>query len=159
LKTFVCDKPAKAIGSAREIEALRFSKIVLEILFISTSFDKRRGHAIVYCARHETKRRAEAVGRFRTANSRAFGSVLHGTGQDGSDLGLLVDALPGATLFEHVDADVCRFAIEVLGKGTPCKRRCRRCRSNCPSFAAASMIIEQPHSTIKRKSNACPQDL
>jgi len=33
LKTFVCDKPAKATGAAREIKALRFSKIVLEILF------------------------------------------------------------------------------------------------------------------------------
>lgn len=40
------------------------------------------------------------VGRFRTANPRIFGSVLHGTDQDGSDLDLLVDALPGATLFD-----------------------------------------------------------
>ncbi|OYW18297.1 MAG: nucleotidyltransferase [Burkholderiales bacterium 12-64-5] len=29
-----------------------------------------------------------------------FGSVLHGADQDGSDLDLLVDALPGATLFD-----------------------------------------------------------
>lgn len=42
----------------------------------------------------------EAVNRFRTANPRVFGSVLHGTDQDGSDLDLLVDALPGATLFD-----------------------------------------------------------
>ena len=42
----------------------------------------------------------EAVGRFRTANPRVFGSVLHGTDQDGSDIDLLVDALPGATLFD-----------------------------------------------------------
>ncbi len=42
----------------------------------------------------------EAVSRFRTANLRVFGSVLHGTDQDGSDLDLLVDALPGATLFD-----------------------------------------------------------
>jgi len=41
----------------------------------------------------------EAVSRFRTANPRVFGSVLHGTDRDGSDLDLLVDALPGATLF------------------------------------------------------------
>ncbi|WP_163545046.1 hypothetical protein, partial [Klebsiella pneumoniae] len=34
LKTLVCDKPAKAAGAAREIKALRFSKIVLEILFL-----------------------------------------------------------------------------------------------------------------------------
>jgi hypothetical protein len=42
----------------------------------------------------------EAVGRFRTANPRVFGSVLHGTDLDGSDIDLLVDALPGATLFD-----------------------------------------------------------
>jgi len=29
-----------------------------------------------------------------------FGSVLHGTDLDGSDLDLLVDALPGATMFD-----------------------------------------------------------
>ena len=42
----------------------------------------------------------EAAGRFRVANPRVFGSVLHGTDQDDSDLDLLVDALPGATLFD-----------------------------------------------------------
>ena len=42
----------------------------------------------------------EAVGRFRTTNPRVFGSVLHGTDRDGSDIDLLVDALPGATLFD-----------------------------------------------------------
>lgn len=42
----------------------------------------------------------EAAGRFRAANPRVFGSVLHGTDRDGSDLDLLVDALPGATLFD-----------------------------------------------------------
>ena len=42
----------------------------------------------------------EAVGRFRAANPRIFGSVLHGTDRDDSDLDLLVDALPGATLFD-----------------------------------------------------------
>ena len=42
----------------------------------------------------------EAASRFRTENPRIFGSVLHGTDQDGSDLDLLVDALPGATLFD-----------------------------------------------------------
>ena len=41
----------------------------------------------------------ELTGRFRTANPRVFGSVLHGTDRDGSDLDLQVDALPGATLF------------------------------------------------------------
>ena len=42
----------------------------------------------------------ETVNRFRTANPRAFGSVLYGTDRDGSDLDQLVDALPGATLFD-----------------------------------------------------------
>ena len=41
-----------------------------------------------------------AVGRFRTANPRVFGSALHGTDREGSDLDLLVDALPDATLFD-----------------------------------------------------------
>ena len=42
----------------------------------------------------------EAAKRFRTTNPRVFGSVVYGTDQDGSDLDLLVDALPGATLFD-----------------------------------------------------------
>lgn len=42
----------------------------------------------------------DAAARFKTANPRIFGSVLHGTDQDGSDLDILVDALPGATLFD-----------------------------------------------------------
>ena len=33
-------------------------------------------------------------------NPRVFGSVLHGEDQDESDLDLLVDTLPGATLFD-----------------------------------------------------------
>ncbi len=50
----------------------------------------------------ELKRTAirEATGRFRAGNPRILGSVLHGTDQEGSDLDLLVDALPGATLFD-----------------------------------------------------------
>jgi len=47
----------------------------------------------------------EAVSRFRTANPRVFGSVLHGTDRDGSDLDLLVDALPGATLLDLGDLE------------------------------------------------------
>jgi predicted nucleotidyltransferase len=38
--------------------------------------------------------------RFRTTNPRVFGSVLHGNDRDNSDLDLLVDPLPGATLFD-----------------------------------------------------------
>lgn len=42
----------------------------------------------------------DAANRHRVANPRVFGSVLHGTDRDGSDLDLLVEALPGATLFD-----------------------------------------------------------
>jgi uncharacterized protein len=42
----------------------------------------------------------EATCRFRVANPRVFGSVLHGTDGDNSDLDLLVDTLPGTTLFD-----------------------------------------------------------
>ena len=42
----------------------------------------------------------EAACRFRTANPRVFGSVLHGNDHEGRDLDLLVDVLPGTTLFD-----------------------------------------------------------
>jgi len=42
----------------------------------------------------------EAVSRSRTTNPRVFGSVLRGTDRDGSDLDVLVDRLPGATLLD-----------------------------------------------------------
>ncbi|MES2047557.1 MAG: nucleotidyltransferase family protein [Pseudomonadota bacterium] len=80
----------------------------------------------------------EMTSRFRTANPRIFGSVLHGTDQDGSDLDLLVDALPEATLFDlgglqveletllgiHVDlltpADLpLKFRAQVLAEAQP----------------------------------------
>lgn len=41
-----------------------------------------------------------AVSRFHTLNPRVFGSVLHGDDDEGSDLDLLVDALPDTTLFD-----------------------------------------------------------
>ncbi|WP_036289200.1 nucleotidyltransferase family protein [Methylosinus sp. PW1] len=49
-----------------------------------------------------------AVGRNRAANPRVFGSVLHGDDEDGSDIDILVDALPGATLF-----DLGRLQVEL----------------------------------------------
>ena len=88
----------------------------------------------------ELKRGAvrEAASRFRTANPRIFGSVLHGTDRDGSDLDLLVDALPGTTLVDlgglqvelesllgvHVDlltpADLSpKFRAKVLAEAQP----------------------------------------
>ena len=53
----------------------------------------------------------EAVGCFRTAILGVFGSVVHGTDKDGSDIDLLVDALPGATLF---DLDGLHVELEAL---------------------------------------------
>jgi predicted nucleotidyltransferase len=50
----------------------------------------------------DSKRSAviEMTHKFRATNPRVFGSVLHGTDTDGSDLDLLVDPLPGTTLFD-----------------------------------------------------------
>jgi len=42
----------------------------------------------------------EAVTRRRAENPRIFGSVLHGTDHNGSDIDILVDALPDTTLFD-----------------------------------------------------------
>lgn len=43
--------------------------------------------------------RAAAL-RYRTRNPRVFGSVLHGADKPGSDLDILVDPAPTATLFD-----------------------------------------------------------
>ena len=50
----------------------------------------------------ELKRQAvrEAARSYHTANPRVFGSVVRGEDADGSDLDLLVDTLPGTTLFD-----------------------------------------------------------
>jgi predicted nucleotidyltransferase len=44
----------------------------------------------------------DAVARYRTSNPRIFGSVLHGTDKEGSDIDILIDTLPGATLFDLI---------------------------------------------------------
>ena len=51
----------------------------------------------LYSHREDIRR---VVERNRTRNPRVFGSVLYGTDEEGSDLDLLVDALPGATLLD-----------------------------------------------------------
>lgn len=50
----------------------------------------------------EAKRDAvrSMVGRYSASNPRVFGSTVLGNDHDGSDLDILVDALPGATLFD-----------------------------------------------------------
>jgi hypothetical protein len=40
------------------------------------------------------------VGQYRLRNARVFGSALHGKDAEGSDLDILVDPLPGTTLFD-----------------------------------------------------------
>lgn len=42
----------------------------------------------------------EATKRFNAANPRVFGSVARGEDRPGSDIDILVDALPGTTLFD-----------------------------------------------------------
>ena len=42
----------------------------------------------------------EATRRFRASNPRVFGSVLRNEDHEGSDFDLLVDPLPGTTLFD-----------------------------------------------------------
>ena len=56
---------------------------------------------------HRTAIRA-LVERHRARNARVFGSVLHGDDHEGSDLDILVDALPEAILF-----DLGRLQIEL----------------------------------------------
>jgi uncharacterized protein len=48
---------------------------------------------------------------YRTTNLRVFGSVLYGTDKNDSDLDLLVDTLPGTTLF---DLGGLQVALETL---------------------------------------------
>lgn len=42
----------------------------------------------------------EVTSRYRVANPRVFGSVLHGDDEDGSDIDIVVDIQPGTSLFD-----------------------------------------------------------
>jgi len=42
----------------------------------------------------------EVASRYRVANPRVFGSVLHGDDKAGSDIDIVVDVLPNASLFD-----------------------------------------------------------
>jgi predicted nucleotidyltransferase len=64
----------------------------------------------------------ELAGRFGAANPRIFGSTLRGGDEDGSDLDLLVDALPGVTLFDlgglHTELeDLLGVRVDLLTPG------------------------------------------
>lgn len=88
--------------------------------------------------RHREQLIRDAVARLRVRNPRVFGSVLHGTDKDDSDLDLLVDPQPGTTLFDlgglqveledmlGVRVDVVtprdlpkRFRAQVIGEARP----------------------------------------
>ena len=81
----------------------------------------------------ETNRTAirAVAGHFRAMNPRVFGSVLHGTDTEGSDLDLLVDVLPGATYFDlsglkNELEDMLGVSVDVLTpSGLPVKYRAK----------------------------------
>mgnify|MGYP005850029371 CR=1 FL=1 len=71
--------------------------------------------------KHREAVRKTALAR-RTTNVRVFGSVLYGKDEDGSDLDLLVDPLPGVTLFDlgglQVDLeDILGVPVDLLTPG------------------------------------------
>lgn len=72
--------------------------------------------------RHREHTVREAAVHFRVINPRIFGSVLHGTDEEGSDLDLLVDPLPGTTLFDLgglqiVLEDLLGVSVDVVTPG------------------------------------------
>lgn len=69
----------------------------------------------------------QAIARYPVRNPRVFGSVVHDRDADGSDLDLLVDPLPGTTLFDlgamQVELEtVLGIPVEVLTPGDLPKR-------------------------------------
>ena len=59
----------------------------------------------------------EAVSRYRTTNPRIFGSVLHGTDHEGSDIDILVDTLFDlGGLYEDLNA-LLGVRVDVLTPG------------------------------------------
>jgi predicted nucleotidyltransferase len=76
--------------------------------------------------------------RHRTTNPRVFGSVLSGTDTGDSDLDILVDALPGATLFDlgAIQAEleeILGVPVDVLTPGDlPAKFRAQVLREAVP---------------------------
>jgi len=70
-----------------------------------------------------------AAARYRVANPRVFGSALRGDDRDGGDLDLLVDTLPGTTLFDLAGLqddlqELLGASVDVLSlKDLPAKSR------------------------------------
>jgi predicted nucleotidyltransferase len=65
----------------------------------------------------------EATKRFNAANPRVFGSVARGEDRPDSDLDILVDALPGTTLFdlggllEELEAMMGGVKVDLVSEG------------------------------------------
>ncbi len=87
-------------------DLFRFCQDLVKLPMITISFEKK-GMSMRPSVVLDSNRGAvrEAVSRFRTTNPRVFGSVLHGTDRDGSDIDWLVDTLPGATLLDLGDLE------------------------------------------------------
>lgn len=71
--------------------------------------------------KHKDEVRKAAIAR-KSCNVRVFGSVLYGNDRDGSDIDILVDPLPGATLFDlgglQVDLeDILGVPVDLLTPG------------------------------------------
>ena len=102
----------------------------------------------------------EAASRFRTANPCIFGSVLHGTDQDGSDLDLLVDALPGPTLFDPGSLQVELESLLGVRVDLLTPADCHRSsgpeysRRRSPYERESSFRLPRPHATGR---NGCVQ--
>jgi len=64
----------------------------------------------------------ELIAHYPVVNPRLFGSVLHGTDQVGSDVDLLVDDLPGTSLFDlgglqYQLQELLGFPVDLLTPG------------------------------------------
>ena len=90
----------------------------------------------------------EAAKRFRSANPRIFGSAARGDDEEGSDLDILVDALPGATLFDlgALQAeleDLLGVPVDLLTPG-----------DLPPKLREAILADAQPNEPARRQSRA-----
>ena len=89
----------------------------------------------------------DAAPRYRTSNPRVFGSVLHGTDIEGSDIDILIDTLPGTTLFDLIGLE------QELEKSSACRFKW----SSPMRFTGSSRIEFLPkQSQYERRTNHRP---
>ncbi len=91
--------PSGWLNGAEKAIALRAAAIDNDGLAVSLNEQRSAVKPSVALSLHRGAVRAAAA-RFRSANPRVFGSALSGADKEGSDLDILVDPLPGATLFD-----------------------------------------------------------